>query len=159
MTPKKELYLSVRDRIGTVTGIEYIDINRNQFGPGKENYPQYYTASLIRITGITWETMVEQLQEGLATVEVILYTLDGFADQLFGTMDQDDGLTEIDLIDDITDKLQFLEGSSFRPLQQIDEGSIDTDIEGMMAYRMTFNCQVYRKTASRYTKVQNPFKQ
>ncbi|WP_286803367.1 MULTISPECIES: hypothetical protein [Sphingobacterium] len=159
MTPKKELYLSIRNQIGAIAGIEYIDINRNQFGPGKDNYPQYYTSSLIRITGITWETMVEQRQEGLATIEIILYTLDGFADQLFGTADQDDGMTEIDLIDEIADKIQFLEGETFRPLQQMDEGSIDTDIDGIMAYRMTFNCLVYRKTAPRYTKIQNPFKQ
>lgn len=158
MTFKKEIYLAIRNKVGEINDIEYVDINRNQYGPGKDNYSQYYTAVLIKITNIQWETMVEQLQEGTATIEVMLYTLDGFAEEFLDTQDADDGLAEIELIDDIADKLQFLYGTLFKPLQQTAEEVANTEIEGLMAYRLTYTCLVYRKATARYTKASNPLK-
>lgn len=158
MTPKKEIFLKIRDVLKDIVGIEYVDLHRNQFEAGKENYPQYLTACLVKITSIQWQTMVEQLQEGNASVEITLYTLDGFADQHAGTADNSDGLAEIELIDDIAEKIQFLHGNSFQPLQQVSEEDEQTELVGLIAYKLTFNALVYRKTAARYSKVANPLK-
>lgn len=156
MTPKKEIYLAIRNKVGQIAGIEYVDINRKQYGPGKDNYPQYYSAVLAEVKSIQWETMVEQLQQGIATIEVTLYTLDGFADQFLGTSDADDGLAAIELIDEIADNLQFLYGNTFEPLQQTSEESTDTEADGIMAYRLSYTAVVYRRVAARYAKVPNP---
>jgi hypothetical protein len=150
MTPRKELFISIRDKLGAIEGMEYVDLHRNQFGPGKENYPQYYTACLIRIASIQWETMVEQKQEGNAVIEVILYTKDGFADQHYSTDDDGDGLKEIDLIDTVAENLQFLYGTQFKPLQQTGDETEETDIDGLMAHKLTFTALVYKITAPRY---------
>lgn len=158
MTPKKELYLKIRDAIKEIEALEFVDLHRNQFGAGKESYPEYMTACLIKITAIQWQTMVEQLQEGTANIELTLYTLDGFAAQHATTEDAEDGLAEIELIDEIAETVQFLHGNSFQPLQQISEEAEETELEGIIAYKLTFSTMVYRKTAARYSRVANPLK-
>lgn len=159
MTPTQELYVAIRDEVQSIQEIEYVDINRSQFVPEKESYPQYLTSCLIKIVSIDWQTMVEQLQEGSATIELTLYTRDGFAAQQSDTEDADDGLAEVKLIDEIAEKIQFLHVPSFQPLQQIKEEAQETEIDGLTAYKLTFSAQIYRKTAGRYLKTPNPLKQ
>ncbi|WP_025143061.1 hypothetical protein [Pedobacter jeongneungensis] len=155
MTPRKELFLAVRDKLNAITGIEYVDLHRKQFGPGNENYIQYHTACLIKILPIQWTTMVEHRQEGIATVEVKLYTRDGFADHILGTTGNSDGLAEIDLIDQIADGLQFLKGDLFTPLQQLAEENVIEDEEAgvidISIYKLTFSTMVYKISAPKYS--------
>lgn len=150
MTPRKELFLVIRDKLATINGLEMVDLQRNQYAAGKENYPQYFTACLIKIASLQWETMTEQLQEGKATIEVVLYTQDGFADQHFGTADNSDGLAEIDLIDEVAENLQFLKGEYFKPLQQTGDEPEEVDVTGIMAHKLSFSAMVYKKTAPKY---------
>jgi len=155
MTPRKELFLAVKDKLTAITGIEYVDLHRKQFGPGNENYTQYYTACLIKILPIQWSTMVEQRQEAAATIEIKLYTRDGFADHISGTTGNSDGLAEIDLIDRIAAQLQFLKGDTFKALQQLAEENVVEDEEagvmGISIDKLTFSTVFYQLTTSKYT--------
>ncbi|QIL40583.1 hypothetical protein G7074_15705 [Pedobacter sp. HDW13] len=155
MTPRKELFLAVKDKLTAITGIEYVDLHRKQFGPGNENYTQYYTGCLIKILPIQWSTMVEQRQEAAATIEIKLYTRDGFADHISGTMGNSDGLAEIDLIDRIAAQLQFLKGDTFKALQQLAEENVVEDEEagvmGISIDKLTFSTVFYQVTTSKYT--------
>ena len=71
MTPRKELFIKIKQALNTISSLEYIDLNRNQFGSDK--FPDCMISALIKINGIQWEKMVEQIQEGETTVEITLY--------------------------------------------------------------------------------------
>lgn len=133
-----------------VPGLEYVDYYRNQFGAGKEYYPQYWTAALIRINNIQYESMVEGKQEGNATVDILLYTKDGWMDQHNDTADNEHGLVEIDLIDNVAEALQFLYGDLFKPLHQTTDEVEDNSLEGIMSYRISYDTLVYRRLIKRY---------
>ena len=159
MEPKEEIYLLIRDRISEISDIEYVDFNRGQYAPGKETYPAYDIACLIGIANIQWQTMTEQLQEGVATVEVTLYTRDGFAATHFGTENENDSLAALTLANQIAEKLQLLKGNLFKPLEQIKEENLEININAIAAYKLTFTTLIYRKTTSRYSTIENPLKQ
>lgn len=143
MTPRKELFIKTKQALGNIPELEYIDLNRNQFS--SENYPDTFICALIKINAIDWESMTEQKQEGKATIDVTLHCRDGWMDQHNGTNDPEHGLNEIDLIDNITEELQFLQGDFFRELQLSDEDSEEQDMRGMFSYRMRFECNIYRR--------------
>ncbi|MGM8362124.1 hypothetical protein ACSV4D_09440 [Flavobacterium sp. ARAG 55.4] len=150
MTPRKELFIKVKEALAQLPELELVDLQRKQFSNPKENCPSYFTAALIEIKAIKWETMVEQKQEGKATVDVTLYTKDGWMDQFNGTSDPESGLIEIDIIDNITEQLQGLKGDYFKALDLTDEESIDETSE-MMSYRLSFSTVIYRKVNPKYS--------
>lgn len=94
--------------------------------------------------------MVEHRQEGKADIDILLYTKDGWLDQHHNTADGGGGLLEIDLLDSITEKLQLLQGESFRPFEQVSEDVEDNSFEGIMSYRLNFSTLVYRQVNYKY---------
>lgn len=150
MTPRKELFIKIKQALTNIPDLELVDLQRQQFNNPKQNYPSYWTAALIAIKSIAWETMVEQSQEGTCDIEVTLYCKDGWLDQHNDTADAEHGLIEIDLIDAIVEQLQFLQGSCFQPLQQTADESEDGDGE-IMSYKITFSTVVHRKINPKYT--------
>lgn len=150
MTPRKELYITIKEKLREIEELELIDLYRGQFDSPGLNYPGEYTAALVRINKVSYQSMVENRQEGKATVDILFYCKDGWMDQFAGTADPGSGLDEIDLLDGITEKLQFLKGEQFTPMELAEEGTEGVDEEGTMAYRLTFTTQVYRQTAPRY---------
>lgn len=152
MTPRKELFIKIQQALKAIPQLELIDLQRKQFSNPKDNYPTYWTAALIQVKDIQWESMVENKQEGKCSVDVVLYTKDGWLDQHDTTTDDENGLTEIDLQDTIVENLQFLQGDYFKPLQLASEGNEDEDSE-MLSYRLSFKTTIYRRINSRYNKV------
>ena len=150
MTPRKELYIKIKEALTQIPELELVDLQRKQFSNPKENYPTYWTAALIEIKAVRWESMVENKQEGECTVDVILYTKDGWLDQHDTTADDDHGLVEIDLQDTIVENLQFLKGDYFKPLQLTNEANEDEDSE-MMSYRLSFSTLIYRRINPKYS--------
>lgn len=150
MTPRKELFIKTKLALAQLPGLELVDLQRKQFAMPKENYPSYFTAALIEIKAIKWETMVEQKQKGEATVEVTLYCKDGWMDQYNGTTDPEHGLIEIDIIDTIVEQLQGLKGDSFKALDLANEESVDDAFE-MMSYRLSFSTTIYRHIKPKFT--------
>jgi hypothetical protein len=156
MTPRKELFIKIKQALALIPELELVDLQRKQFSNPKENYPTFWTAALIQIKDIQWESMVENKQEGKCTVDVILYTKDGWLDQHDTTADPEHGLIEIDLQDTIVENLQFMQGDYFKPLQLASEGNEDEDSE-MLSYRLSFKTTIYRRINSKYTNVKlNP---
>lgn len=149
MTPRKELFIKVKESLSELTVLELVDLQRKQFSMPKENYPSYFTAALIEIKAIDWESMVEQKQVGKATVDVIFYCKDGWMDQHNDTTDPEHGLIEIDIIDSIVEKLQGLRGDTFKQLDLSNEENVDESFE-MMSYRLSFTTVIYRKINPKY---------
>lgn len=150
MTPRKELFIKIKEALAQIPELELVDLQRKQISNPKENYPTYWTAALIEIKAVRWESMVENKQEGECTVDVILYTKDGWLDQHDTTADDEHGLIEIDLQDTIVEKLQFLKGDYFKPLQLTNEANEDEDSE-MMSYRLSFSTLIYRRINPQYS--------
>lgn len=150
MTPRKELFIKIKEALTQIPELELVDLQRKQFSNPKENYPTYWTAALIEIKAIRWESMVENKQEGECTVEVILYTKDGWLDQHDTTADNEHGLVEMDLQDAIVEKLQGLQGDCFKPLDLINEANEEQDGE-MMSYRLSFSTLIYRRINSQFS--------
>ncbi len=144
MTPRKELYIKIKEALESIPELEYIDWDRRQFDDPEDNYPDIYTAALININSIRYETMTQNLQEGETSIDVTLYCKDGFADQHNNTADPEHGLIEIDLLDSITEKLQFLKGEYFKPLQ-LENEETEREYSGIMSYKLTFSTLIYRK--------------
>lgn len=94
--------------------------------------------------------MTEQHQEGSCTLDIILYCKDGWMDQHNNTSDPESGLMEIDLLDKIAEKLQFLQGEQFKPLQQTEDETDDITMSEMMSYRQSFKTKIYRTIAPKY---------
>lgn len=150
MTPRKELFIKIKEALTQIPELELVDLQRKQFSNPKENYPTYWTAALIEIKTIQWETMVEQQQEGNCSIDVVLYTKDGWLDQHDTTADQDHGLAEIDLVDKIVEHLQLLQGNCFKPLHLTTEANEDEDHE-MLSYRLSFSTLIYRPINPKFT--------
>lgn len=150
MTPRKEIYIAIKQALNTnVNALELIDLQRGQFANPEQNYPNYWTVALIKISAIQWESMVENKQEGKCTVDVTFYCKDGWLDQHQDTADDEHGLQEIDVIDDIVETLQFLKGDYFQPLELSNEGAGDEDSE-IMSYTLTFTTLIYRRIKPKY---------
>lgn len=151
MTPRKELFIKVKEALMTIPQLELVDFFRGQFNNGTDNYPDSWTAALIRINKIKYDTMTEHNQEGNTSIDVILYCKDGWMDQHNTTADPEHGFMEIDLQDAIVEKLQFLKGVQFKPLQQTDDDTEEVNHEGVMSFKSTFDTRVYRTINPRYT--------
>lgn len=149
MTPRKELFIKVKEALATLTQLELVDLQRAQFSMPKENYPEFFTAALIDIKNIAWGTMVNQRHEGAATIEVIFYCKDGWMDQYNNTADPEHGLIEIDILDLIEEKLQGLKGDSFRALDLEGEEALGADGE-MMSYKLSFSTNIYKLVRPKY---------
>lgn len=152
MTPRKELFIKIKQALTNIPELELVDLQRKQFSNEKDNYPSYWTGALIDIKNIAWESMVEQKQEGFCNVDVTLYCKDGWLDQHNDTADQEHGLIEIDLIDKIVEQLQFLQGDCFKPLHQTSDESEDSDGE-IMSYKISFSTVLYRKINPKFRNV------
>lgn len=157
MTPRKEIFIKTKEALAAIPQLELVDLFRDQFGEGSANYPDIYTAALIRVNSIPYEAMTEGIREGSCTIDVFLYCKDGWMDQHQNTADPEHGLVEIDLLDAIVDKLEFLKGDYFRPLYQTDESVEQLDAGGITAWRLEFSTEVYRRKKQKYNQVQlNP---
>lgn len=148
MTPRKELFIKIKEALMTIPELELVDLERQQMQSDK--FPDLFVSALIKINRISYETMTEQNQEGATSVDVILYCRDGWLNQHNGTEDTEHGMTEIDLLDAIAEKLQFLKGEQFTPLQQIDDETQEQTMQGMFSYRQSFSTMIYRKLAPKY---------
>ncbi|OWP84218.1 hypothetical protein BWK59_06405 [Flavobacterium davisii] len=151
MTPRKEIFIQMRDVLNASGSFELVDWNKKQFSNPKENYPTYWTAVLIAVKAIRWENMTNDRQEGVCTVEATLYCKDGWTDSFNGTSDADTGLAEIDLIDTLVEKLEGLKGNSFTPLELSEETADDED-NTIMSYTLTFTTNIYRTISPKYKK-------
>lgn len=149
MTPRKEIFIKVKESLMTIPELELVDFNRKQFET--DSFPNLLVAALISIPNIEYETMAEEGQTGTAKITVTLHCRDGWMDQHNGTADSQHGLMEIDLLDAIAEKLQFLYGDQFSPLQQTNDAEDTVDMGGMFAYSQTFDTRVKRKLGRKYT--------
>ena len=140
-----------KEALKTIPELELIDLERNQFKLPKENYPSYFTAALIDIKAIRWESMVNNNQEANCTIDVTLYTKDGWLDQHDTTSDNEHGLIEIDLQDAIVEKLQFLKGDYFKPLELTNEEP--ELLYEIMSYKLTFSTLIYRQINPVYSNI------
>lgn len=148
MTPRKELFITIKNQLKNIPQLEIVDLYRAQFENNK--LPNIFTAALIRINKIDWDCMTEQNQEGQVTVDVLFYCKDGWMDQHHITTDPDDGLTEIDIIDEIAEKLQFLNGNQFTDLHQTSDETLEQSHEEIMSYVISFQTMIYRKLNNKY---------
>ena len=150
MTPRKELFIKIKEALSDIPALELVDFQRKQFANPKDNFPTYFTAALIEIKSIQWQTMVEQKQEGKATIEIMLHCKDGWMDQHNGTLDPENGLIEIDLIDNIVEELQGLRGEQFKALDLTNEETVE-EVAEIMSYKISFSTAIYRKIKPRYS--------
>ncbi|MFW2137114.1 hypothetical protein ACK2M7_12685 [Chryseobacterium sp. TY4] len=149
MTPRKEIFIKTKEALMTIPELELVDFNRKQFE--SETFPNLFVAALISIPNIEYETMTEEGQLGTALITVTLYCRDGWMNQHNGTADPEHGLMEIDLLDEIAEKLQFVYGDQFAPLQQTNDAEETVDMGGIFAYSQTFDTRVKRKLGRKYT--------
>ena len=152
MTPRKELYIALRDALAAIPEVELTDLDRGQYADPEGSYPTQYTAALVRINRIDYTTAIENGQDGTVSVDINLYCKDGWMDQHASTADPDGGLMEIDLLDTVTDAVQYLEGDRFGKLEQVGEESNDPLPGGIMWYTATFSCKIYKKTKYAFAK-------
>lgn len=151
MTPSKEIFVEVQKVLKTIAKLELIDLDRKQFSKGPDDYPGCYTAALIKMPRINYQSMVEQVKEGTAEVEILLYCKDGWLHQHQKTADANNGLTEIDLIDDIVEALEGLTGISFTQLEQTAEEENEISDDDLMSFSIKFSTQVYKTVNKKYT--------
>lgn len=150
MTPRKELFIKVKEALSTIKGVELIDLQRGQFDNPQEQYPDIWTACLIQVMPVQYTTMTEHVQEGDCEFHVDFYCKDGWTDQHLGTGDLEHGLMELDILDEITNALQFLNGEQFKPIEQTGEEALLINDEGIMSYRVSFQTTIYRQTRYPY---------
>ena len=138
ITPRKELFIAIKKALMEIPELELIDLDRGQMS--SEHFPHLFVSALINIK-----------QEGRAEVEVTLYCRDGWANQHQYSKDFVEGLNEIDLLDKIAEKLQFLYGEQFKALEQTEDETQSQTMDGIFAYTQRFSTKIYRKLAPKYT--------
>ncbi|MCW3168920.1 hypothetical protein OMO38_10340 [Chryseobacterium sp. 09-1422] len=149
MTPRKELFIKIKQALTTIPELELVDLERQQMQSNQ--FPDLFVSALIRINKITYQSMTEQKQEGEANIDVILYCRDGWMNQHNGTEDFEHGLNEIDLLDSIAEKMQFLTGDQFTALEQVEDETEEQSMSGMFSYRQSFSTNIYRKLNPKYS--------
>lgn len=149
MTPRKELFIKIKQALMTIPELELVDLERQQMQSNQ--FPDLFVSALIRINKITYQSMTEQKQEGEANIDVILYCRDGWMNQHNGTEDFEHGLNEIDLLDSIAEKMQFLTGDQFTALEQVEDETEEQSMSGMFSYRQSFSTNIYRKLNPKYS--------
>lgn len=152
MTPRKELFVKVKQALSAIAALEYIDLQRGQFDQDEKNYPNVFTAALIQVMPILYQTMTENQQEGECTFHVDFFCKDGWMNQFNNQQDPNHGLIEIDVLDEINASIQFLNGESFKPVQLINEEELRINDHGIMSYRLTFSTKIYKRVNYNYTK-------
>lgn len=150
MTPRKEIYIKIKDTLKTIPELELIALFNNKFD-AEGIYSGEWTAAVIKIDSIKWEPMVEWRKKGECTIDVLLYCKDGWMDQHHKTTDPNDGLSEIDLLDTLVEKLEFLTGENFKPLNLSEEETEEVEIPGIIKYRQSYTTQLYRVINNPYT--------
>lgn len=153
MTPRKEIFINVKQRLATINALEIIDLQRGQFDRDEKHYPNCYTAALIQVMPIQYTTMTEHKLEGQCTFHIDFFCKDGWMDQFNTTPDQEHGLIEIDVLDEITNAIQFLQGDYFKPVQLINEEELRISEDGIMSYRLTFSTLVYKQLDYQYQNI------
>jgi hypothetical protein len=151
MAIRKDIYIAIKGFLKTIEKLELIDLQKGQFeGKIPDVFGNLYTACLIEIGTIDWETMTNQNQEGKATISVYLYVKDGYAHQHEGTTDRNDGFSEIELIDTVVETLHGKQGQCFKALLLTKEQAIDNPSNGIMAYQLDFETWCYNSLPKKY---------
>lgn len=148
MTPRKELFVKIKKALEQIPALELVDLQRNQMT--SERFPNLFIAALINIGSIHWETMTEQAQEGKASISIDFYCRDGWRNQHQQTEDAEEGLMEMDIIDQISEAIQFLRDEQFRVVTLDSDEVINQSMEGIFQYRLTFSCLLYRYLNPQY---------
>lgn len=155
MTPRKELYASVLKKLKCISLLELVDLQRGQMEDPNQWFGSHYTAALVEIENINYESRTNKQIEGNATVSIYLYVKDGFMHQQSGSSDAGNGLNEIDLIDEITESLQFLQGTQFVKFELSNEAAEESPAFGIMAYRLDFETWINKQTSQKYVNILN----
>lgn len=156
MTIRREILTALKERLKTIETLEYIDLQKGQYENAKNPYGTIFTCALLTIPVINWQSMTNQMQEGKTAIIVDLYIKDGFMNQHDKTLDADAGFYEIDLLDTVIEKLQFLHFESplgfgaLKPLELINESHQPIPHFGIMNFRLEFQTMVYRKLPQKY---------
>ena len=150
MTPRKELFIAVKQKLQTIPQLELIDLDRGQLDAPEDHYPELFTAALIRINAVNYTAMTEQSHQGTARLEVRLYTKDEWMDQHAQTADPDHGLNEIDLLDAMAEALVKTAGNAFTELHLESEGQVP-DPHNRLVWVQTYFTHIYRKINPKYT--------
>lgn len=145
MTPRKEIFVNTKQALGLIETLELIDLQRGQFDREDRQYPNCYTAALIQVMPIRYETMTEHVLEGDCTFHIDFYCKDGWMDQFKGNTGEEHGLIEIDVLDAITNTVQFIQGEYFKPVQLVSEEELRISEDGIMSYRLTFSTKIYKR--------------
>lgn len=153
MTPRKEIFVNVKQALSLINALELVDLQRGQFDREDKQYPNCYTAALIQVMPIQYQTMTEKVLEGQCTFHIDFFCKDGWIDQFNSTPDQDHGLIEIDVMDEIINTIQFLQGDYFKPVQLTNEEELRISEDGIMSYRLTFSTLVYKRLDYKYQNI------
>ena len=140
---RKELITSAKTALAAIGKFELIDLQKGQFSDPEGNFGTIYTAALIEVGNIKWETTTGNNKEGEASLKIYLYTKEGFAGQHQGTTSPQDGLQEIELIEQVVEKIEKARGKGLKPFLLESEGAITPPGFGMMAYQLDFHTYVY----------------
>ena len=150
MGVRQKLYNTIMAEISSLEKFELIDLQKGQLDNPQKTFGTIYTAALVEVDDIVWEDKSNDVKEGKAIVNVYIYTKDGFLDQFVGTPDANFGLPEIDLQENVADKLENLKGEGFKPLYLSNEGALPSPHYGIMAYKLEFTTWVYKQLKQRY---------
>ncbi|WP_289665562.1 hypothetical protein [Flavobacterium panacagri] len=150
MTPRNELFVKIKQALKTIPELELVDLQRRQFSNPVSGDPVYWTAALVDIQSISWQNRTGRNQEGDCITEVILYCKNGWTEQLNVTVENPDELAEFNLIQKISEKLQYLRGDLFSPLLQVNEET-DNTVDGFLSYKLSFSNTICRKINALYS--------
>ena len=137
MTLRKAIFTAVKQRLKTIQALELVDYNRNQFAG--ERVPNAFTAGLIKIMPLQVEAMTNHQVEGDITIQVSLFTKDGWLNQYAAN-----DFIEIDLIDEVIEALHMIELSHFDKLKLVREDEIQNTGKAAWGYILEFQTKTLR---------------
>ncbi len=140
MNTRKEIYQKVSEKLSSLAHFNWIDLYKGQLN-SNEDSPTGFPCAFISIGAIEHQNMTNGIREGRSTIELFLFFEKG-GDTFFTAQDKETSLSILNIVTNVADNLEYLEGDCFTALELFQETDL-TERYQRPAYKLSFTTLTY----------------
>lgn len=140
MNARKEVYNKTSSKLAELEHFIWIDLYKGQLN-SNEDPPTGFPCAFVSVGNIEYQNMNHGMREGKSLVEVFVFFEKG-GDTFVGAHDKENSLSILDIITNVSDHLEFLEGECFTPFELEAEADLSEQYK-RPAYKLSFTTLVY----------------
>lgn len=145
----EELFLSVMERLSTLSGISHIDENKGQLDSYNDGYPITFPAILVDLPSVEWDDARRDYQTGTVTLSVAL-VIDCYHDTHYGSTQEEDVKDHLSLFKSMHELLQGFQPDTNCGRLCRQSTRMYTAEHGIRIYEHTYQCKVNESFTLQY---------